>query len=301
MSDLGVSFSLKYAREMGVDPRKCLRSALDELGFTRLRLMSYWDLHEPERGRYDFTDLDWQFALAQKYGARVSLAIGLRQPRWPESHWPPWARQLPDDEWQRALFDYLEAVVNRYKTHPCLESWQLENEALLKSFGTDGDFDRSRLKYEFALVKSLDPAHDVIMTTSDSWGIPWHGPIPDRVGISLYRRFYDRGRYRRSRRPPSFYRLRAGLIRLITGRPVFIHELQAEPWGPQATVRLSLEEQRKTMNAAYIRQAFTFARSTRQLPAYLWGLEWWYWLKTTHHQHDEWAAVAESLADSTES
>lgn len=295
--DWGVSFSLKYAQEMGVDPKQCLESALKDLGFRHLRLMSYWDIHEPKPGHYDFTELDWQFALAKKYNAKVSLAIGLRQPRWPESHWPSWARELPEGEWHQALFNYLETILNRYKDHPALASWQLENEAMLKHFGEDGDFNRDRLRYEFALVKSLDEKHPVFMSLSDSWGLPWHAPWPDSFGISLYRHFFDRGKYRRSHRPPLFYRLRAGFVRAINGRRTFIHELQCEPWGPGATVHMSLKEQDKTMDVAKIKQAVEFAGKTKLMPAYLWGLEWWYWRKTVYNDKEMWQSIVEILAD----
>lgn len=289
--DFGVSFSLKYAQELDINAKACLEAALKELGVRRLRLMSYWDIHERERGKYDFKDLDWQFALAKKYGARVSLAIGLRQPRWPESHWPKWAKKLNEDEWQNALSDFIRQVVQRYKDHECLESWQLENEALLKTFGQNGNFDRNRLRRELKLVKQADPTHPVIMSTSDSWGIPFWQPRPDMFGISIYRRFHNKGVYKYSHRGSSFYKIRGKLIRLLTRRPVFIHELQTEPWGPRATVSLSREEQAVTMNAAYLSETVGFAKRTGLLPAYLWGMEWWYWLRVTHNDDSLWQAA----------
>ena len=291
MSDFGVSFSLKYAREMGIDPQACLKLALKDLGVKRLRLMSYWDIHEPQSGRYDFTDLDWQFKLAKNYGARVSLALGLRQPRWPESHWPDWVDQTNTTTWVPQLSRFINAVVNRYKDHPSLSSWQLENEALLKTFGQNGNFDRIRLIDEYKLVKQLDPRNPVIMTTSDSWGLPIRKPRPDIYGISLYRRFYDRGKYRRSHRPAFFYKMRAAFIQASTSKPVFIHELQAEPWGPKATVDMSLTDQQKTMTADYFVQTIRFAVSTGLSPTYLWGLEWWYWLLIKHHDESLWRAA----------
>ena len=181
MNNYGVSFSVKYAREMSVDPTSCLTEALSNLGVRRLRLMSYWDVHEPVFGEYDFTQLDWQIELAEKYGAEVSLCLGLRQPRWPESHWPAWAKDLTDVEWQPALLNYIEAVIVRYKGKNCIKSYQLENEALLKAFGLNGNYDRNRLKREFKLVKSLDNKRPVIMSTSDSGGFPFFGPKPDRL------------------------------------------------------------------------------------------------------------------------
>jgi hypothetical protein len=287
MAQFGVSFSLKYAREMQIDPRACLTAALQELGVRRLRLMSYWDIHEPTYQNYDFSQLDWQIDLAEQYGAKVSLCLGLRQPRWPESHWASWAKKLPE-QWQETLYEYIQTVVERYKGRKCIVSYQLENEAMLESFGLEGDFDRKRLKHEFKLVKQLDPIRPVIMTTSDSWGIPLRGPRPDMYAFSIYRHFYDRGKYRHSSRPPLFYYLRAIIVRLLKWRRVFIHELQAEPWGPEANIEMTIDEQFQNMNQARVQEAVAFARKTRLLPADLWGLEWWYWLKTAQNRPEIW-------------
>ncbi len=284
----GASFSIKYAREMGIDPKNCLTSALEDLGIKRLRLMSYWDEHEKVQGQYDFTDLDWQIDLAEKHGAVVSLCLGLRQPRWPESHWPDWALGKPDQLWQPALMNYIEAVVNRYKDKKCIISYQLENEALLKSFGLNHNFDRDRLKREFALVKRLDPNKLLIMTTSDSGGIPILGPKPDMYASTIYRYFFRRGKYRHSVRPAWTYYLRAQFMFLTKFRKTFIHELQTEPWGPVGTSEMPVAEHYKSMNLNRIKANISYARATRLTPIDLWGLEWWYFLLVKHKDREIW-------------
>jgi hypothetical protein len=288
--DFGASFSIKYCRELNIDAKECLGAALEDLGVRRLRLMSYWDDHEPSHGNYDFAELDWQINMAETCDVEVSLCLGLRQPRWPENHWPNWAKTLPKEEWNKALTDFITTVVTRYKDRTCIVSYQLENEALLKSFGLNGDFDRARLRREFKLVKQLDPTRPVIMSTSDAWGIPWRAPHADMYGFSIYRYLYDgkKQRYVKSSRSAWFYHLRALLIRWLRWRQVYIHELQAEPWGPKATIEMSVEEQFISMSPDHVREAVEYARATTLLPADLWGLEWWYWLKTTQHKPEIW-------------
>lgn len=288
MIKFGASFSIKYARDLGLEPKEVLHAALDDLGLRRLRLMSYWDVHELEQEKYDFTGLDWQFKLAEKYGAEVSLAVGLRQPRWPEVHQPSWAKKLDKQAWETALTKFIIEVVNRYKNHPCLVSWQLENEALNRSFGIDGEFSRERLKNEFDLVKKLDSAHPVIMSTSNSWGIPLRAPLPDIVGFSLYRVMHLNKKYSYSKLPSLFFKVRAWVVRILTHRPVYIHELQAEPWGPGSTQDLTLEEQYKSMNEDRFKDVVGYAKRTGLSPIDLWGLEWWYWLKTKHEKNEVW-------------
>src|SRR5690606_23413971 len=128
-----------------------------DLGLERLRLVSYWSNHERERGVYDFEELDWQFRLAEERGVKISLSVGLRQPRWPECHMPDWAAKLPKDQWYPELKKYMAATVNRYKDSPVLESYQLENEFLLTVFGECPDHDPERLKDEFNFMRQLDP------------------------------------------------------------------------------------------------------------------------------------------------
>jgi len=284
----GVSFSVTYSQYLGLDPEECLEDILNDLGVRRLRLMSYWQLHEPEPGKYDFSELDWQVKLAEKYGAKVSLCLGLRQPRWPESHWPEWAAEIKDSDWQNYLLKYIEEVVNRYKTSKAVISYQLENEAMLKHFGLNGNFDRSRIKKELKLVKRLDPPRPVIMTMSDSWGLPWFGPKPDMFGLSIYRYFYDRGEHRHSSRKPLFYRIRALLIHIKTGRKAFIHELQCEPWGSKAIRDIEVEDQISIMGCQRVSEMVAFAKSTKLYPIDIWGVEWWYYLKTKHDKPEIW-------------
>lgn len=284
----GASFSVPYAQYLGVNPEECLQEAITDLGVKRLRFMSYWNRVEPSRGQYDWRELDWQLELAETHDVEVTLCLGLRQPRWPESHWPDWAKELESEVWQQELLNFITEVVKRYKDKSCIVSYQLENEALLKSFGENGNFDRSRLKKEYKLVKSLDPTRPVIMTTSDSWGIPVFGPRPDRYGFSIYRYFYDKGSYRHASRPALFYRLRALIIRILKWRRVFIHELQAEPWGPRPIPDMSLDEQFESINPARVKEAVRYARNTGLRPIDIWGLEWWYWLKIKHDQTEIW-------------
>ncbi|HET9721872.1 MAG TPA: beta-galactosidase, partial [Candidatus Saccharimonadales bacterium] len=87
---LGSSFVPDYAQSLGVDPQQTFTAMLSDLKLKQVRLVSYWSDIEPTPGRFDFSMLDWEFAQADKYGTKISLSIGLRQPRWPECHPPGW-------------------------------------------------------------------------------------------------------------------------------------------------------------------------------------------------------------------
>lgn len=298
--EFGVSFSLHRASELNLDKKRLLEAALYELGFRRFRLMSYWNIHEQIQGSYDFTELDWQLDMIAEAGGKVSLCLGKRQPRWPECHMPEWAKKLPKEGWYEALFAYVKTVVLRYKNHPALDSWQLENEALLKSFGhcEDNDYSHERLRTEFQIVKKADPNHQIIMTLSDSWGIPFKRPKPDKYAMSLYRiTLKNNGMYSSSKRPALFYRLRAWLIMHFKRRGTFIHELQAEPWLKNSLPTHSVQEQLQRFNTTNLKNNVVFAQRTGMRPIDLWGLEWWYWLKTVHQQDEIWLAVRQLLSE----
>lgn len=294
MLDIGVSFSLHRCSELGVDKKKLLKAAIQDLGFRRFRLMSYWNIHEQMQGVYNFSELDWQMDMIAEAGGTVTLCLGKRQPRWPECHMPKWAQQLPKKEWYQALFDYNAVVVKRYKDHPALESWQLENEALLKDFGycVDGDYSHARLQKEYNLIKQLDQNHPVIMTLSDSWGLPIRGPKPDQYAMSLYRiTINQNGEYAYSKRSAWFYKIRRELIRITKFRQTFIHEMQAEPWLKKTLLEVPIQEQLKYMNPKILEDILIFSIKTGSNTIDLWGLEWWYWLKQNNHP-ELWDAIS---------
>jgi hypothetical protein len=299
----GVSFSIKYAEELGNDWQANYTALLDDMHVKKLRLMSYWDLVEPQQGQYDFKDLDWQVDQANARGAKISLAIGFRQPRYPECHEPQWATSMPVNEtaWDNALYDYLTTTVNRYKNNPAIESYQLENEAENNWFGScrGSAAPRERLQHEFDLVKGLDKNHPVFMSLSDEHGFPIGQPKPDGYGFSIYRVVYSTNTkihfYTTYPITDWYHRLRVLIIDHTQHRPVFVHELQMEPWGSKATVDLSVEEQDKSMSVSQIHKSFTFGRKTGIKLQYLWGGEWWYWRKTHFNDPGPWNAVKQEL------
>lgn len=272
----GVSFSVKQCRNFKADPEKVLSWLINEMGFRRFRLMSYWNEIEKTPGSYDFSQLDQQIDMIASVQGVMTLCLGARQPRWPENHWPDWAWDADEASRSAALLNFISKVVARYKNIPSIVSWQLENEALLENFGERSEINRARLRHEYDLVKAVDATRPILMSTSTSWGIPLRKPVPDAVGFSLYNIVFDKGRYRQSLYQPFIFRLRARLIRLIHRRPSFIHELQAEPWGPKAIWEMSSRQQAKSMNPQQIQQNIHYAKQTGLYPIDLWGGEWWY-------------------------
>jgi hypothetical protein len=300
---IGTTFVPDYADSFGLDEHETLNAIFSDLNIRHVRLVSYWKDIETSPGQYDFSKLDWQFALANKYGAKVSLAIGMRQPRWPECHEPDFYQVDPahKDQWQPQLYAYMTAVINHYKDNPALDSYQLENEFFMKVFGDCKDFSRDRLVHEFNMVKNEDPKHPVLISRSNNWvGIPLGAPTPDRFTISVYKRVWDSTithRYFEYPQPAWTYATLAGAEEIVSGRDMVIHELQAEPWPPkgQDVQNVSVEEQFKSMNPQRLKDRIQFGKATGMRSLDLWGAEWWYWLKVKDGDPSVWNVVKDSV------
>ncbi len=299
---LGTSFIADYASYLGLDPHQVLSAVLDDMHAKHLRLVSYWSDIEQSKGTYDFSELDWEFQQAETHGAKITLAIGLRQPRWPECHMPDWAVSEARNIWQPQLERFMSAVINRYKHSPALESYQLENEYFLTAFATCADESRSRLSEEAALVKQLDPGHALIISRSqNALGWPINAPLGDETAISIYRRVWQPllNRYTQYPFPAWYYAFLAGAEKLWTGHDTVVHELQAEPWPPagQDILTSSLAEQNNTLDATRFNQTIDFAERTGMKTIDLWGSEYWYYRMTKLHDPSVWDAAERAFAN----
>jgi hypothetical protein len=306
---IGTTFVPRYARYYGLDPQATMKAMIDEVGFKRFRLVSYWDDIEKTQGIYDFEELDWQFRMAEEAGAEVNLAIGLRQPRWPECHMPKWAMEMPKDQWYPKLKDFMGAVIERYKDSPVLTTYQLENEFFMTIFGECTDFDRERLIDEYNFVKAADSSKPIIITRSNNWGgVPIGEPTPDQFGVAVYKRVWDKTltkRYFEYPYPPWFYGMLAGAGEVASGKDMIIHELQMEPWlaeGQDFEMNdlESIPEQNKSMNAERLKDRFEYGRETGIRTMDTWGAEWWYWRKIKANDPSLWNVAAEEVRAANE-
>lgn len=291
---VGVTFIPRYAESLGVEPKETLEAILTDLQPSQVRLVSYWNDIETSPGVYDFSELDWQFQMAAEHDTAVSLAIGMRQPRWPECHIPKWQIGASNETRNQALLTFMQKVVERYRSNPALESYQLENEFFLSVFGECPDFTRQRLVDEFNYVKQWDPSHPIIISRSNNAiGFPINQPKPDIYGVSVYKRVWDKNitkRYFEYPFPAWFYGFLAGGSKIIDGRDLIIHELQAESWTPDGynIVTAPTEELYKSMNPNRLSNRFEYAHASGIKHFDLWGAEWWYAMKVNRDQPELW-------------
>ena len=222
-------------------------------------------------------------------GADIVFGVGRRLPRWPECHVPDWAQGLSWEEQKDEIREYVEAVVLRYKESPAIRYWQVENEPYLSVFANEhcGDLDEEFLEEEIALVRSLDSSRPILVTDSGNLGT-WTGAYRngDAFGTSVYVHFWtpELGQFR-TVLPPWFYRIKENVVALFYGeKETFLIELSAEPWFLEPITAVDVEVQYGRMNVEKFNEIIEYARDTRYEKQYLWGGEWWYWLKMRGHE-----------------
>lgn len=284
--ETGLSFSEFYAKEgLGLDWKAAYESIVSDLDPQNLLLMAYWQYLEPNRGKFDWSDLDWELNLAEEKGKSVVLAVGQRVPRWPECHIPGWVAKLGQSDYDQSLLSYLTEVVNHYKSYPSIKAWQVENEPYLSTFGNCPPLDQRLFDEEIALVKKLNPTRPIITTDSGELGL-WFSAAKhvDVLGTTLYRVVSAPmvGVFHYFFIPPAFYTVKAALVREFTDvSKVFISELQAEPWSINGAPLAyeSMNAQTSDFSTTTLLGNFQFAERTGLSPIYFWGSEWWYWRK----------------------
>ncbi|HAI73805.1 MAG TPA: hypothetical protein DCS28_03035 [Candidatus Moranbacteria bacterium] len=297
---LGVTFSMRYAQDIGLDWRAAYVAVMDDLQARKIRLPVYWDLVEPRDGEYDFSDLDWQLEEAEKRNVEIILVVGQKVPRWPECSIPEY---LKNDAVKRKekLLEFVGVITERYKNSPAVKYWQVENEPFLK-FGVCPDLDVNLLDQEIATVRKIDPGRKIIITDSGELSL-WARAAKraDIFGTTMYRTIHNSkiGFYTYPI-GPRFFQFKYWLNKIFTGQNnVIVIELQAEPWIDGWTTNSSLEDQFVSMNAEKLKDNLSFARQAGFPEIYFWGAEWWYWLKVRQNHPELWDTAKELFRDRT--
>jgi len=294
----GVNFSQAQAINLGLDWKRTYTAILEDLQPKKVKLITQWDLLQPNSDHYYFDDIDWQLQQAQNYSAKIIYVVGMKTGRWPECHIPDWASGLSKQEQQNELLAYVKEVVERYKDNKSIVYWQAENEPLFQ-FGECPWYDEDFLKREVGLIKYLDPTRQVIVSDTGEWSWWFRAAnIGDIVGTTMYRKvwfdiFNGYGFYVTSFLPPQTYGLKAQIIKQVFGKEVINVELQAEPWTHAYVSETSIREQQKTMDLSAFKANIDYAKNSGLEEFYFWGAEWWYWMKETQNMPEIWKEAKE--------
>ena len=292
----GVTFSKRYAEDLGLDWKEVFLAILDDLKVKKLRVLAYWDEVEPEEGEYNFEDLDWQINEIEKRNGEIILAVGRRMPRWPECFEPEWVKMFSEKEKQPKILGFIQETINHYKDRESIKIWQIENEPFLRTFGQCPWIDKKFLEKEIALVRHIDLSRPIMITESGEFST-WIGGArrADILGTSLYRKVCSKWLgYVKYPIPPVFYQRKSNLIKFLFDIDEIIAiEVQAEPWGHKSTQEMTVEEQDISMSFEQFEDVLEYTRRAGFEKAYLWGVEWWYWRKNNFNDPRFWNRAKE--------
>ena len=294
----GGSFSTEYARDLGLDWKDTYTQMLEDLPIKSVRVNTYWNEIEPQDDEFYFDDVDWQIEAAAKAGVDVLLVVGYKQPRWPECRKPEWLNDNRDTI-REELREMLTETVNRYKDNEAVFAWQVENEPFL-DFGLCLDLSDEFYKEEVTLVKSLDDTRPVVVTESGELSFWRHGPAAgaDILGVTTYRVVWNPwfGTFNWFFLTPNYYRKKAQLVDENIKDFYFV-ELQAEPWGPSFITEMSQDQQLEIFPLSQLESNIQYGKDTGLKRTYLWGVEWWYYMREIHGNESVLERVKELLSE----
>lgn len=290
----GITFSPVYAQyELGLDWQETYLAILDDLKVDNLRLSAYWNEIESERDSYNFEKLDWQIKEASKRNVNIILAVGRRLPRWPECHDPAWLKDLLPAEVGNEQLELVDLIIERYDKNKNIRLWQVENEPFLSTFGQCPPLDQKVFIQEIDLIRTLS-SKPILVTDSGELNF-WIGAAKtgaEVIGSTLYKVVYnEKIGYVRYPLPAWFYFVKANFIKtFFRTKSIINSELQAEAWHTEKKdlSEMTEEETNKSLDLKQFRKNVIFAKKAGFDEIYLWGAEWWYFLKVKRDQADLW-------------
>ncbi|MDQ3008872.1 MAG: hypothetical protein M3Q81_04740 [bacterium] len=298
MTSLGTTFTPRHAAWLGLDPLASFKDCL-EWPIEYIRVGAYWDEIEPKKGQYNFAQLLPYLTSAEKSSKKIILVVGAKAPRWPEFYLPSDVTgTLETEENQQRLLDLISAVVTECGNFSCISHWQCENEPLDPSGPDELTISLEFLKREIEMIRSLD--NRPIITTV--WGndLTNRGhyrtlePLADIIGIDLY---YQQFTARLLGR--NYYRSPADSDETIKdcistlSKPVWITELQAEPWEKDEDGYRS--PQPKSISPELLKAYCQRAAKLGAGVVLLWGAEYWLWRNAQHD--NSYLTILQELAD----
>lgn len=283
----GVTFSKKYASELGLDWKDTYKYILDDLGVKHIRLIAYWDDIEKEKDVYNFDDIIWQVEEAEKRNTDIIMTIGRKVPRYPECFEPAWWKKIENETIRdQELYEYIKVSVNTLNKYDSISKWQIENEPFFEFGDCSHKIKYSTVSNEIAVVRELS-SKEILVQDSGEGGF-WYPSykLGNYLGISMYRRvwydfwgiFFSKQIYFRYPLAHWTYKIKSELTR-VPYQKMIVTELQAEPWGSNINSSLTQEQKDKTMSRHHFFETISYAQKTGFGNFYLWGVEWWYWEK----------------------
>lgn len=320
---LGATFSQQQCEYLNLD-WKTAYEEITSMDFEFLRLGAYWSRIEKEKGKYDFSELDWQLQVALEKKIKVVLTVGMKAPRWPEYYLPQWlgneagtrkAGIITDNEKVCAeTLRFIRVVISRYRDNGAIYAWQVENEPFNRAGPFDWRIGRDFLEQEIAAVRELDrssrPIVVNVLTTPNSFlrflsnFIYRADPVEEAIEVAdiaafnlypvighkwwLWRFCFNAA----SSRMNAYMR---SILRSVHAKKkrAWITELQAEPWEPGKLVHAE-EDRALICPLQNYTEVFDEMRALGFDTIFLWGVEYWHFRKMKYND-TSWVDAMENI------
>jgi len=305
---IGTTFSYRECQILGIDPGETLR-AIIKLGLNPIRIGTYWDDLEPQKGKYDFSPLDWQIEMLARARIDIVLEVGMKAPRWPEYYFPSWfeVRNVNDESIRPPLFLFIEKVVKKYADHSFVKWINVENEPLNDSGPQGQRIDLSILEKEVSLVRSLVEKPIILNSWLEMHPLKrfWRRlekreravknclNLGDILGISTYLRFP--GQLKVKDKHWQFLKkiLEEGEKK---GKEVWVTEMQAEPWEKSDDLKkFSDPDGNSSCHPNDIILYFKKLEALGFKTILFWGAEFWY--RCLKENNEGWWQVVRELVN----
>lgn len=278
---LGTTFSHRQIQYLDLEVLPSLEKILT-LNFDMLRFGVYWSEVEREPGVFDFSKIESLLMICQEKKQKVLLTLGAKAPRWPEFYIPAFLPQnLENEEAQNRTLQFVEKTTEKLKKYSVIEAWQVENEPLDPVWENKLVVPLDFLEKEIKLVKKIDNTRKILVSF---WGNTLTAPknlsqissSVDLVGLDIYYQqfvgekfgipLYSGPRQRKHSLKKSLQKLH---------KPLWITELQAEPWEKNAETYRS--DSPKSMSPKKLESFFHKASFLEPEAIFFWGCEYWLW------------------------
>ncbi|MBT4124168.1 MAG: hypothetical protein HN981_05160 [Candidatus Pacebacteria bacterium] len=281
---IGITFSHPHLEHLGLDKQKSLKKAL-AMNFSHIRLGAYWSEIEKIKNKHDFSDLLEILEQCEKEKQPIVMTVGVKAPRWPEFYWPEYIKEknTENKNTQKNIIYFIKKTVKTLQKFSCITHWQIENEPLDPSGPSNKSISLDFLKQEISLVKKLDNRPVII----NLWGNNFISrkffqpteKIADIIGLDFYPKQFVKNILRKNIyiNYHGPHQSKSAIKKLLnkSSKPVWITELQAEPWEKNEQGYLSKNP--KSISPQQLEKNIQQASKLPIQEILLWGFEYWLW------------------------
>ena len=283
MAKFGITFSHPHLEYLKIPIDLAIDEAIQGK-FSHIRLGVYWNRLQKSQDEYDFKELRIILQKFSKAKQKIIMTVGVKAPRWPEYYWPDFVehKNLQHPQSKELILNFVSKTIQELKDFSCISHWQVENEPFDPSGPDNLAISEDLLSQEIQIIKKLDQ-RPIIITL---WGndvlkrgfFNKAAVLADIVGLDLYyKQFVGQIFGQNIYKGPS--QSDRALQKLIQNspKPVWITELQAEPW--EKDERGYFSDNPQSISETQLKKNVERTSQLEVKEILMWGFEYWLWKK----------------------